>query len=668
MVSGKGRLWVAAIIAMAVVVMAAVIVLYPHETNVLSEGDGTVTPEGSISMRFNETLHLEIVPDEGLTAYVYVDGRLEAEGATSFDFKTSALDLNKHTIKVVFGKPSPPTVQHVLTVTSEGEGTVTPAGTTSHAEGSTVTISSIPGTGNVVQDVLVDGTSVGTDWSTMLTMDSDHEVKVVFRPVTPTDIPVTVSVDVDLDIIVETLGASRDYGQVLPNGTVYIVPHGSLTVTIVLNPGFEVIDLSVDGTSFGSITEHTITDITRSVDIRVSIVEKVQGFVIKASAGNGGTITPSGDVKVEKGTDMTFRFSASSGYTVSNVIVDGATVTGVSGSYTFKDVQGAHTIEVTFRSTGGGGGGGSDRTLTGISVGGSYSTSYYDGDPFDIANLTVTAIYSDGSRIPVISGYTVDPSVLHIGDDTVTVSYQGFTASITVTVSEPPVVTGIYVHTGPDKTTYMAGEDFDPEGMVVYARFSDSSESPVTGYTWSPGTFLDDEQNTVTISYTDGGNTFSCSLTLTVRGSDKLSVTVTSYQGTKVTDGGSIVSFSHTGMTTELKDFSFNLTTMVPGMMQTLTIDIWNQSGHDLDLALYKNITECSASLSEQVRLMYSTGSIAGSYTLDRLIGGEHPSLGCIRSGDRLTLELTLEFMDHPNNNDVMGEPLRMQLGIFASA
>ena len=359
MASGKGRLWVTAIIAVAVVLIAAVIVLYPHETAVLTEGDGKVTPSGNTEMRFTETLHLEIVPGEDTVAYVYVDGVLKAQDVTSYDFSVSALDFDKHTIKVVFQKVTPPEPEQefTLSVTSEGEGMVTPSGETKYAEGTVVTVKATPWSGNVVDDIIIDGVSAGPGGSVQVRMDSDHDVKVVFRPVAAGDVPVTISVDVDLDIMVETLGAVSDYGEVVPSGTVYVAPHGSLTITVILNPGFEMKDMTVDGVSYGAVTEHTITDITKSVDVRISIVKKVEGFIIKASAGTGGSISPSGDVKVEKGKDMTFSFAPASGYKVSALTVDGKTIAVTSNSYTFTDVQSTHTIAVTFQSTGGSGGG-----------------------------------------------------------------------------------------------------------------------------------------------------------------------------------------------------------------------------------------------------------------------------------------------------------------------
>ena len=68
---------------------------------------------------------------------------------------------------------------------------------------------------------------------------------------------------------------------------------------------------------------------------------------INAVAGNGGTITPVGDVILNSGDDQTFSFTATGGYVISDVLVDGSSV-GTSGSYTFPSVTDDHTIEVIF--------------------------------------------------------------------------------------------------------------------------------------------------------------------------------------------------------------------------------------------------------------------------------------------------------------------------------
>ena len=74
----------------------------------------------------------------------------------------------------------------------------------------------------------------------------------------------------------------------------------------------------------------------------------VSDYTITASAGSGGTISPSGGVSVPSGASQTFTIRASSGYAISTVTVDGLNK-GAIGSYTFADVTAPHTITAAFQ-------------------------------------------------------------------------------------------------------------------------------------------------------------------------------------------------------------------------------------------------------------------------------------------------------------------------------
>lgn len=73
----------------------------------------------------------------------------------------------------------------------------------------------------------------------------------------------------------------------------------------------------------------------------------VSSYTIKASAGNGGIISPSGNVSVKRGDDQTFSINPINGYRISDVIIDGKSVGAVS-TYTFDSVKANHTIQVKF--------------------------------------------------------------------------------------------------------------------------------------------------------------------------------------------------------------------------------------------------------------------------------------------------------------------------------
>lgn len=69
-------------------------------------------------------------------------------------------------------------------------------------------------------------------------------------------------------------------------------------------------------------------------------------YAITASAGTGGSISPS-SISVAGGGSKTFTITADEGYTISDVLVDGASVGAVS-SYTFSNLSSAHTIRAVF--------------------------------------------------------------------------------------------------------------------------------------------------------------------------------------------------------------------------------------------------------------------------------------------------------------------------------
>lgn len=65
--------------------------------------------------------------------------------------------------------------------------------------------------------------------------------------------------------------------------------------------------------------------------------------------GENGTISPNGQVSVNKGDDKKFTITPNEGYEIASLKVDGAEVTNPSKTYTFTKVTGNHTIEVSFK-------------------------------------------------------------------------------------------------------------------------------------------------------------------------------------------------------------------------------------------------------------------------------------------------------------------------------
>lgn len=78
-------------------------------------------------------------------------------------------------------------------------------------------------------------------------------------------------------------------------------------------------------------------------------------------------------------------------------------------------------------------------------------------------------------------------------------------------------LTGIAITTPPTKTSYKAGETFDPAGMVVTATYSNGAKLTNPSYTFSPAGALTADDTAVTITYTEGGVTKTATQAISVR-------------------------------------------------------------------------------------------------------------------------------------------------------
>jgi uncharacterized repeat protein (TIGR02543 family) len=94
----------------------------------------------------------------------------------------------------------------------------------------------------------------------------------------------------------------------------------------------------------------TVISSTTSGDITLYAKWVATAYTITASAGNNGSITPSGEISVNEGSSQTYTITANKGYHITNVLVDGASV-GTVNSYTFSNVVATHTITASFELT-----------------------------------------------------------------------------------------------------------------------------------------------------------------------------------------------------------------------------------------------------------------------------------------------------------------------------
>jgi hypothetical protein len=136
------------------------------------------------------------------------------------------------------------------------------------------------------------------------------------------------------------------------SGTATLNPPGGTytagtTVTLTANPstGYHFASWS------GDIPQdhETDTPLTITIDSNKSITANfaINTYTITSSSTLGGSISPSGTITVNSGESKTFTITPYSGYKISDVKVDGASV-GAFPTYTFNNITANHTIEANF--------------------------------------------------------------------------------------------------------------------------------------------------------------------------------------------------------------------------------------------------------------------------------------------------------------------------------
>jgi len=226
-----------------------------------------------------------------------------------------------------------------ITASAGSGGSISPSGNVVVNKGNNQSFSITANSGFSISSVTVDGASQGAISSyTFSNVQANHTIAATF------------SQNVTNFTITASAGSG---GSISPSGAVSVAQGSSKTFSITANSGFTVSSVTVDGANQGAITSYTFSNVQANHTIAAAFSATSTNFTITASAGSGGSISPSGAVSVAQGASQTFSISANSGFTISRVTVDGASQ-GAITSYTFSNVQANHTISASFQSSGGG--------------------------------------------------------------------------------------------------------------------------------------------------------------------------------------------------------------------------------------------------------------------------------------------------------------------------
>jgi hypothetical protein len=132
--------------------------------------------------------------------------------------------------------------------------------------------------------------------------------------------------------------------------SVTVTSGSSQSFSIAPASGYTLQGVTVDGASVGAVTSYSFSNVTANHTIAATFAATPVTYTITASAGTGGSITPSGTVKLNAGASQSYSIAAATGYKIAGVTVDGASVGAVS-SYTFSNLAANHTISATFAAS-----------------------------------------------------------------------------------------------------------------------------------------------------------------------------------------------------------------------------------------------------------------------------------------------------------------------------
>jgi hypothetical protein len=163
------------------------------------------------------------------------------------------------------------------------------------------------------------------------------------NPLTLTNIENNITVTAHFAIDTFSLTYAAGAHGAISGTTPQTVDYGTdgAEVTAVPSTGYHFVRWS-DGVLTASRTDTTVTG---ALNVTASFA--IDTFVINASAGQHGDISPKGAVSVDYGSDKSFTITPDAHYRVADVLVDGVSV-GRVASHTFSAVTGAHTIAASF--------------------------------------------------------------------------------------------------------------------------------------------------------------------------------------------------------------------------------------------------------------------------------------------------------------------------------
>ena len=287
--------------------------------------NGSITPVGTTTVTQGANQTYSISPDSNYHIKDVQVDNVSVGPVAEYIFSNV---MSSHEINATF-EADQIIITNTITASCEANGSISPAGLSNVISGSDIIFNIAPNANYHIKDVQVDGVTVGAVSAyTFFNVTSDHMITAYF--------------DINTYII---NASSAPNGSISPAGSVPVVHGDSQTFTIIPDVGYQIGQLIVDGGIVAPTTSYSFTSVTSGHSISAKFVPNT--YTITASAEEYGSISPVGSLSVEHGSSQTFAISAATGYSIADVLVDGASIGAVT-SYSFSNIVANHTISASF--------------------------------------------------------------------------------------------------------------------------------------------------------------------------------------------------------------------------------------------------------------------------------------------------------------------------------
>ncbi|MDD1729308.1 MAG: PKD domain-containing protein [Methanospirillum sp.] len=302
--------------------------------NASAGGGGSISPNGLIQVikgsnqTFNISSNLGMLIDD-----VTVDG--ESQGAVhSYTFPNVT---SNHSIYASFRVNYP---SYFINATTGPGGNISPSGLVRVYKGNNQSFEITADTNYAIADILINNTtSLGPQ---------DSPFVYIFNSVLANQ-TITATFEEEKSYFINASAGGG--GSISPNGLIQVSKSSNQTFNISSNLGMLIDDVTVDGESQGAVHSYTFPDVTSNHSIYASFRVNYPSYIITATAGTGGSISPSGFVRVYKGNNQSFEITADTNYAIADILINNTTSLGPQDSpyvYTFNSVLANQTITATF--------------------------------------------------------------------------------------------------------------------------------------------------------------------------------------------------------------------------------------------------------------------------------------------------------------------------------